>query len=144
MPFKGKVEAVTGLNSIQVIEDGFYSVHDDAPFHPRQLVRLRPKQVKGKEAREFWVTPRNIEDAVKEIENEKECSWAAIVFDASLEKQGGDEVCLREVRKGDLITSEEELAMAWNINCYNHGLTRADISDAFNGLLRTLKERSGG
>ena len=47
-PFKGNVEAVTGDTSIQIIEDGFYSVHEDAPFHPRQLTRLKPRKPKDR------------------------------------------------------------------------------------------------
>ncbi len=41
--FRGKIDAVSGENSIHVIEDGFYSNHDDSPFHPCQLRILRKK-----------------------------------------------------------------------------------------------------
>jgi hypothetical protein len=137
-PFKGKIDAITGDTSIQVIGDGFYSVHEDAPFHPRQLVRLRPKQVKEKGARTFWVTPRNIEDAVKEIENEKEVAWAAVVFNASLKKEAGYEVCLRELRKGDLITSEEKIKAAWVVVNKTLGLGHGTAAAAADIFLKAL------
>ena len=48
MPFVGKVDAVTEghigkSDGIFVIEDGFYSNHEDSPFHPRQCVKLVKK-----------------------------------------------------------------------------------------------------
>lgn len=53
-PFDGEVYA-HGVysNRFYVIEDGFYSAHEDGPFCRCELVRLRPKR----KAREYWINP---------------------------------------------------------------------------------------
>ena len=42
--FKGWVDLISSSGMLSVIEDGFYSAHNDGPFHPRQCVRLVPKK----------------------------------------------------------------------------------------------------
>lgn len=49
MPFDGKVSHILPeingrCGGIGVIEDGFYSVHDESPFHPKQCRRLVKKR----------------------------------------------------------------------------------------------------
>lgn len=57
--FIGRVNSAIGTlgdsnyHSVHVIEDGFYLVHEDGPFHPKQCRKL-----KAKTRREFWVNPR--------------------------------------------------------------------------------------
>lgn len=43
--FKGKIDAIAKDGSLFVIEDGFYSCHNEAPFHPEQCRRLVKKKV---------------------------------------------------------------------------------------------------
>lgn len=115
-PFAGTVTNAPafGNEAVGVTEDGFYSAHDESPFHPRQLIRLKPRQKKKQvEGRVFWVSERNVTDAIKEIENEKEVAWASVVFDASFEKEAEGEVCLREILPGEVVINKEKLAAAW-------------------------------
>lgn len=143
-PFKGKVEAVTGVTSIQIIEDGFYSVHDDSPFHPRQLVRLKVKpkakswctrshphdgQCNKKEPRRVWTT----EDGITEL---KKCRMALFWdHEPVLPKQVQFVECLL----GHALISKGKLAEAWHIVMKNYaGVSKPAESRAFDNFAREL------
>lgn len=40
----GTISSITETGMIYFIEDGFYSAHEDCPFHPKQCRRLRKKK----------------------------------------------------------------------------------------------------
>lgn len=53
--FKGKISGWDPKfpNAFFVIEDGFYSAHNDCPFHPKQLRRLKQKPKDESKPREW-------------------------------------------------------------------------------------------
>ena len=40
----GKISGIDSRGMIYFIEDGFYSAHNDSPFHPKQCRKLRKKK----------------------------------------------------------------------------------------------------
>lgn len=46
----GKVDAINERGHLSVIEDGFYSAHEDGPFHPKQCRKLVKR-----ERQRIWV-----------------------------------------------------------------------------------------
>lgn len=102
--FKGKIDAVDPNGNLHVIEDGFYSCHEDSPFHPRQCVKLRSR--KAEDAREpivRWLT----EDESK-IARERN-AW---VYLSKEEYIGGTRIV--ECPETSRVVSREDLAKAWD------------------------------
>lgn len=71
--FNGKIDSIKPTGEVRVIEDGFYSVHDESPFHPKQCRRLKPKK-----RRRVWVFFENRETALGFTYNSPESApdWA--------------------------------------------------------------------
>lgn len=46
----GVVDSVRDTGELRVIEDGFYKVHEESPFHPKQCRHLKPIA-----RREWWL-----------------------------------------------------------------------------------------
>lgn len=58
-PMIGKCVGVNEDGLIQFTEDGFYSAHNDSPFHPKQCRKLNKKK-----PREIWV--HEVKDETKD------------------------------------------------------------------------------
>jgi hypothetical protein len=48
LSFKGIITDLDSKYGLSVTEDGFYSAHDDSPFHPKQCRRLVKKKEQSK------------------------------------------------------------------------------------------------
>lgn len=103
--FTGKVDTISPDGYIGVIEDGFYSQHDESPFHPKQLRRLKPRKPKGRrewKAGTFSQTNQGITSGnLYVVDHIRPPDFGAILVELNAE---------------EIIVDREKLAKAWDVN----------------------------
>ena len=113
----GKVDTISPDGHIGVIEDGFYSQHDESPFHPRQCVRLKKKEAPKQQDRVERIRAR------VEFDEQDRALVRCTVFDRKGSQLFPSETtvygnslsgaCLSEIHPGELIISRKELIEAF-------------------------------